>query len=175
MKESICLLALLATSLAAPARAQDRLTEHTLTQAGTPARIPATLDDVGWLIGSWLGTGLGGEADEVWLPPVGDAMVGMFRLSQDSSAVFYELWTLREVDGSLVLELKHFGPDMTGWEERDATVRFELVQIEPGAAYFDGLTYQQVGVDALHIWVALREDGGVEEASLRLSRRPAQP
>lgn len=175
MKWPICLLALLAASLAVPVRAQDRLTEHTLTQADTLDRVPATLDDVGWLVGSWLGTGLGGEADEVWLPPVGDAMVGMFRLSQDSSAAFYELWTLREIDGTLVLELKHFGPDMTGWEERDATVRFDLVRIEPDAAYFDGLTYRQVGADALHVWVALRGDGVVEEASLRLSRRSVQP
>ena len=81
------------------------------------------------LVGAWRGPGLGGTADEVWLPAVGDAMTGSFRLSVEDAAVFYELWTLREIDGSLALE-------------------------EDGA-FFGGLTYRRLGADTLEIWVAI--------------------
>lgn len=73
------LVLLLGLLSAAPSVAQQRLTEHTLARTDTLARPPATLADVAWLVGSWHGPGLGGETDQVWLPPVGGAMPGMFR------------------------------------------------------------------------------------------------
>lgn len=166
---SLCLALAL---LAVPVLAQEALTEHTLARTDSLARPPATLDDVSWLVGSWHGPGLGGETDEVWLPPVGGAMPGMFRFVQDGAPVFYEIWALREVDGSLVLELKHFNPDMTGWEARDEMTRFHLVRIEDRTAYFGGLTYQLQDSDTLQIWLALRENGELTEHSFTLRRRP---
>lgn len=161
--------------LAAPAVAQEALTEHTLARTDTLARPPATLDDVAWLVGSWHGPGLGGETDEIWLPPVGGAMPGMFRFVQDGAPVFYEIWAMREVEGSLVLELKHFDPDMTGWEERDEMTRFHLVRVEDQTAYFGGLTYQISDPDTLRIWLALCEGGEVREHSFVLRRQPVAP
>ncbi|MEM1056616.1 MAG: DUF6265 family protein [Bacteroidota bacterium] len=159
-------------ALVSPAAAQEALTEHTLARTDTLAKPPATLDDVSWLVGSWHGPGLGGDTDEIWLPPVGGAMPGMFRLAQDGAPVFYEIWAMREVEGTLVLELKHFNPDITSWEERDEVVRFHLVRMEPEAAYFSGMTYRLVDPDTLQIWVAIRDGNDVSEASFTLRRQP---
>ena len=38
---------------------------------------------VAWLAGYWKGTGLGGVTEEMWTPPVGDRMHGIFTLRQD--------------------------------------------------------------------------------------------
>lgn len=157
---------------AVPAVGQAVLTEHTLARTDTLARPPATLDDVAWLVGTWHGPGLGGETDEVWLPPVGGAMPGMFRLVKNGAPVFYEIWTMREVEGSLVLDLKHFDPDLTAWEERGETTRFHLVRIEGRTAYFGGLTYRLEDDDTLRIWLAMRHGGGLREEGFTLQRRP---
>ena len=34
----------------------------------------ATLDDFTWIVGHWQGTGLGGESEEMWMPPAGGAI-----------------------------------------------------------------------------------------------------
>ncbi|MEM1116341.1 MAG: DUF6265 family protein [Bacteroidota bacterium] len=167
-------LALGLVLLAVPALAQAPLTEHTLARTDSVSP-PATLDDVAWLVGSWHGPGLGGTSDEVWLPPVGGAMPGMYRLVQEGQPVFYEIWAIREVGGSLVLDLKHFDPDLTSWEDRDENTTFDLVRVEGQTAWFDGLTYHLADPDTLQIWVALREGSAVTEASLTLRRRPVAP
>lgn len=162
--------------LAVPALAQEPLTEHTLTRSDTLARPPATLDDLAWLIGTWRGPGLGGMMEEVWMPPAGGAMPGLFRLVKDDEPIFYEFWAMREIEGTLVLELKHFNPDMTAWEEKDELVRFHLVRMEEDTAYFGGLTYQRVDDDTLQIWLAMRgRDGTTREMDFTLRRHPLRP
>ena len=84
--------------------------------------------------------------------------------------MFYEFLLLREKEGSLELRLKHFNPDIVGWEEKDVFVTFKLVAIEPQAAYFSGLTYRLEG-DALKIYLAMRGDGGeLKEITFTLER-----
>ncbi|WP_209349156.1 DUF6265 family protein [Pontixanthobacter sp. CEM42] len=103
---------------------------------------PATLADVDWLIGQWSGTGIGGNpAHESWLPPVGTTMVGTFIQEDGESGIqFSEHMYLMEENGSLVMRLKHFNADLTAWEDKEGMVTFRLIEIEPCAAYFRGLT-----------------------------------
>ena len=119
----------------------------------------ASIDDLSWLSGRWIGEGLGGTAEEVIAPASGGQMMGMFRHSGAEGAVkFYEFYVFAEHDGSLMLRLKHFSPMMSGWEEKDAFVEFPLVTIEERAAYFDGLTYVLGEDGRLTVGVRLDED-----------------
>jgi hypothetical protein len=104
---------------------------------------------VDWLVGQWSGDGIGGApAMESWLPPTGNTMVGTFvQLSDGGEIQFTEHLYLMEVDGSLVLRLKHFNADLTGWEEKDGMVTFRLLDIEPCAAYFHALTLRCADAD----------------------------
>ena len=108
---------------------------------------PAKIADAAWLIGEWVGTGIDdAEAAEVWLPASDGTMAGIFLQEKpDGSIMFTEHIYLSEEGGSLVLKLKHFNPDLTGWEEKDGMVRFRLLSIEPCAAYFSSLTYRCEG------------------------------
>ncbi len=123
--------------LAMPLAAQE-------TRMGEPEfeAPPADLAQMDWLIGRWEGEGIGGApAMESWLPPTGGIMVGTFvQQSADGAISFTEHLYLMEEDGSLVLRLKHFNADLTGWEKKDDMLSFRLVAIEPCAAFFHGLT-----------------------------------
>jgi hypothetical protein len=96
-----------------------------------------------WLQGEWSGQGLGGECEEVWSSARGGSMLGTFRLIQDDKLVFSEFMEIAEIDGSIVLRLKHFGSDFIGWEVKDKHVEFKLVKVTDDTFYFDGLTYKK--------------------------------
>jgi hypothetical protein len=160
--------------LAAATSAQEtpqRQTANTLTAAATVPSAAATLADFRWLEGNWTGQGLGGVCDESWSTPAGGAMMGMFRLRRGDAVVFYEFLTLVEQAGSVVLKLKHFNPDLTGWEEKTGMVTFRLLRLSPDAANFGGLTFKKVGSDRMQIFLALRDkDGSVREEEFRYER-----
>ncbi|MHA7820531.1 MAG: DUF6265 family protein [Erythrobacter sp.] len=133
--------ALAAVALAGTATAQDTTGETRLGEEGFTSP-PATLAEMGWLAGQWSGIGIGGApAMESWLPPTGNTMVGTFVQETGEGEIrFTEHLYLMEEEGTLVLRLKHFNADLTGWEERDDMLTFRLVEFEPCAAYFHALT-----------------------------------
>lgn len=139
MMARLAWIAGLALIAAGPLAAQEtRLAEP---GAAAPA---ASIADAAWLIGSWSGSGIAGaEAHEAWIAPSGGTMVGIFVQETDAGGImFSEHMYLMEEGGSLVVKLKHFNPDLTGWEEKDAMVTFRLVHAEPCALYFNALTYR---------------------------------
>lgn len=168
----LVVLAALLLSAPAYAGAQTRLTEHTLTAEGDEgARPRASIADVAWLAGRWVGEGLGARAEVIWLPPAGGAMAGVFRLVPNGEVEFYELVTILEEDGSLTQRLKHFGPDLVGWEEKDESVTFLLLRREEDTLWFDGLTVRRVGERRMRIWVALQSEGEAVREALFEYRR----
>jgi hypothetical protein len=149
--------------------AQTGQTPNTLAVSGPPPK--ATLEDVRWLVGRWTGTGLGGVSEEIWAEAAGGAMMGMYRLVVDGKVSFYELMNLVEVNGSLVLKLKHFNADLTAWEEKDRFVSFSLVKLTATEVWFSGLTFRRVGDDGLRIFLALRSaDGTIREEEFKMQR-----
>jgi hypothetical protein len=148
-------------------------TANTLAAPSTFASPSATLRDMAWLAGEWTGAGLGGVTDEVWSPAASGAMMGMFRLVKDGKVVFYEFLTLVEEGGSLVLKLKHFNADLTGWEEKADFVSFRLLKVAPDVAHFAGLTFKRVGDDRAEIFLAIRDrtTGVVREERFAMTRR----
>lgn len=110
----------------------------------------ASIEDAEWLIGQWAGDGIGGaEAYESWLAPSGGTMVGTFvQENADGTIMFTDMFTehmyLMEQDGSLVVKLKHFNSDLTGWEDKDGMLTFRLLAMDPCALYFNALTYRCV-------------------------------
>ena len=154
MKITGLLLGFLVASVAAMAQAAN--SAHTLKlEAGTP-RPPAKLIDVAWLEGHWIGTGFDAKIEEVWTGLDGRSLLGMFRLVQDGQPRVYEIITVVEEEGSLVMRLKHFSGALKGWEEKEQFVSFPLVKLEPGAAWFSGLTYRREdGGDTLRVWLTV--------------------
>ena len=168
-------LRLLALSaLALSAAAQSANSEHTLKLDEGAAPPPARLDDFAWLAGHWIGTGFGGaHVEEIWTPPEGTSMSGMFRLVSKGAAQVYELCVLLPVDNTVELRLKHFTRELKGWEEKADFVTFRLVRVAPGEACFEGLTFRlDEGGETLRVWLVTKSRAGeVAEQEMVFRRR----
>lgn len=145
------------------------------TRVGEPGFVSpsAAIADVEWLVGQWSGRGIGGaDAYESWLPPVGGTMVGTFvQETAEGAIMFTEHIYLMEQGGSLVLKLKHFNPDLTGWEDKDGMVTFRLLAAEPCALYFNALTYRCEGDGGMVVSVRMKSDKPEpEELMFRFSK-----
>jgi Domain of unknown function (DUF6265) len=137
-----------------------------------PAARSATIEDAAWLAGRWVGEGFGGQMEEAWAPPVGGQMVGHFRYWREGQPQFYEFLMLDVVEGGVRMRVKHFNPDMVGWEEKDGWVTFEPVSAGPEALVFNGLVIRREGADRIVMTLRLRRGGVVEEEILRFQRAP---
>ncbi len=113
----------------------------------------ANIEQIAWLTGAWRGEALGGIAEDIWSPPSAGAMVGSFRVISGGKIKFYEIEIIREHQNSLVLQLKHFNSDLTGWEEKNQTVDFPLVKITENAAFFDGFSIIRINENQIKMVV----------------------
>jgi len=138
--------------------AQEKF-DNTLSYNDSIGSPKANLDVISWLAGHWRGEAFGGITEEVWSPPLGGSMMGAFKLVVNGKVSFYELETIMEVDNTLVLKLKHFNADLTGWEEKEDTVDFRLVKVTTNKIYFDGFTLERISDDEINMYVII-EDGG---------------
>ena len=143
-------------------------------QAAPAADLPAARASAAtWLAGDWVGQGLGGVSEEAWLLPAAGSLAGVYRGSRGGQVTFYELMTVVEAGGSLSFRLKHFAPDLRGWESPERGVEFPLVRAARSALYFDGLTYRRTA-EGLESWVVIgMGDGGTRpERFLYTPRTP---
>lgn len=151
--------------------AQVKNTENTVKLADGQTSAKATIADISWLAGAWSGTGLGGVSEEVWSKPNNGVMVGTYRLIINNKPIFYEMMWMMEVEGSIILRLKHFSPELVGWEEKDKTVDFKFVDRVGDRMRFSGLTFEKVGDKKLNIYLALRQkDGTLKEEMFAMTK-----
>jgi hypothetical protein len=163
-------LAVVVLIMAVEIRAESNGVTNTMTlETGVP-QPQATIDDVKWIAGHWRGDAFGGVAEEMWGRPEDGSMMGSYRLVKDGRVMFYEIQTIVERDESLVFRLKHFNPDLSGWEDRqaDAAVSFPLVKVAANEVYFDGLTFRKVDDVSLQVFLRIEQAEGkaVEEEFL---------
>ncbi|MFY0605653.1 MAG: hypothetical protein JXR10_03000 [Cyclobacteriaceae bacterium] len=110
--------------------------------------------DNSWLTGTWQGEGFGGVMEEVWsAPDASGTMMGMFRhFDGDGNINFYEFWVL----DSAGMKLKHFNPDMVGWEEKEGYVTFAKEDYQDGQVLLKGLTYEKISDDQMKISLKMK-------------------
>ena len=136
--------------------------QNTLSLKQGQSSPEASINDVAWIAGHWRGQAMGGFTEEIWSPPLGAAMMGSFKLVINNEVNFYELETITEENGSLMLKIKHFDAALNGWEEKDETVDFPLIKLTESRACFDGLTFERLNNDELNIYVSQGDDHSSE-------------
>jgi hypothetical protein len=120
----------------------------------------ASLATIDWLTGHWKGEAFGGIAEEIWSPPVDGSMMFSFRLIDKGAVSFYEFGHILETEGTLILQLKHFNGDLSGWEEKDETIDFKLVKLEENRLYFNDFTIERISDKEINMYVEIGEDEG---------------
>jgi len=139
------------------------LAQNTLKLDPSKDLVKATINDVSWIAGYWVGEAFGGETEEVWTTPLGDSMMGSFKLVVNGKVEFYELCTISEENESLIFRLKHFHSNLKGWEEKDERLQAQLVKIEENKAYFEDFTFEKASENKLNIFVVFKDDKEKEE------------
>jgi hypothetical protein len=141
-----------------------------LAMALSPPATAVTVSDASWLVGRWVGEGLGGHAEEIWSPGKNGRMVGHFQFTDGSQPDFYELMLIDEQAGGLRLRVKHFNADFTAWEDKGEWHSFDPVSVSPNLLKFDGLTIARDG-DGMTSTVTVKgSDGVVRDISFRFRR-----
>ena len=132
---------------------------NTMTQANG-------VNNLHWLVGSWRGEGLGGTFEETWSPPSAGSMECTFKLLHDGKISMYEFCRIVDTEAGPALQLKHFNPDMIGWEEKDKFVTFEFVEMADNEVRFDGVVYRLTAPDSMTIEVKMKRKSGEIETEL---------
>ena len=160
----IALAALLCFAFAALAQAP--------APAPPPASPPAKIESMAWIAGYWVGEGMGGHLEDIWMPPRDGVILGAFRLTKPDGKGFYELFAVEEFEGSLRFVVKHFHPNWVGWEEKDQALKMPLKRISENEASFGGLLFRREGADLLVVELTMRmKDGATRTESLRFRKR----
>lgn len=123
-------------------------------------KLAAKLENIRWISGNWKGEAFGGQTEENWSEPSGGSMMATFKLIENNNVVFYEIEIIREVENTLILQLKHFGNDLKGWEEKDKTIDFPLKEITENKVVFEGMVFEKISTNEMNIYVDIKQDDG---------------
>ncbi|MBE9489705.1 MAG: PD40 domain-containing protein, partial [Bacteroidetes bacterium] len=126
-------------------------------------KLEPKLENIAWIAGNWKGEAFGGLTEENWSLPSGGSMMATFKLVKDDNVVFYEIEIIREVNNTLILQLKHFNNDLKGWESKDDTVDFPLKEITPTKVIFEGMTFEKITDNEMNVYVDIHNDNGTIE------------
>ena len=159
-------LALIAASSAVSA-AHTATNPRSMIKLQTEGRSgpPATLADVAWLEGRWIGEMPEGPVEHVILGPRFGHLPGFVRAVNRQGVIFYEIWVLAEARGSLTVRVKHFSPELAGWEAQEAYIDRPLVDRDASNLFFDGATYSRTGPDTFTVYF-LNRSGGEERDTI---------
>ena len=148
--------ALLVLLFAAPAAAQR---VRSLDKGASP---PASIDQLAWLAGSWTGTGMGAAVAETYSAPLGGRITGHFTMADGNGGVaFTELVDYVPLGTSIAYRVRHFGPDMAGWEDKSgAASEHALLAIEGKRMFFDGMTLDHSRPGALEFHIRIVDKAG---------------
>tara|TARA_R110002072_G_scaffold284396_2_gene448457 strand:- start:56890 stop:57387 length:498 start_codon:yes stop_codon:yes gene_type:complete len=106
-----------------------------LSFAAGPA---ATIDQLAWMTGNYAGNLGPNTLEENWIAPEGGSIAAMVRMTGNGATSMFEMITIEEVDGSLVLNVQQFD---AGFKPRTATpVTMELAMIMDNHVHFNAIT-----------------------------------
>ncbi len=137
--------------------------------AGSDPKKPFDINDYQWLAGTWVGDGFGGQSEEIWSPPSADGtMMGVYRHHKaDGSLNFYEFLVLDKTG----LRLKHFTPNLVGWETKEDFVTFEMIDFTPDKIELKGLIFERKSATEMEIRLKLKYGDEVKTEVFTMRRR----
>ena len=144
------------------------LMSTTLLAAG-PA---ATIEQLDWMTGNWAGQLGPNQLEENWIATEGSSIAAMVRMTGGDATSMFEMITIEEVDGSLVLHIQQWdpgfsprteGPQKMELEEiSDNSVKFRAVS--PGGMATLGYSHPDAETFIIHVG---RPDGNVLDIPLK--------
>lgn len=134
-------------------------------------KLSPRLENIAWIAGTWHGEAFGGQVEEIWSEPSAGSMMACFKFINDGKVSFYEIETIREVNSTLILQLKHFRHDLKGWESKDETIDFPLIEITENKVVFEGMTFEKVSATEMNIYVNIEDQGKTETVKFNYKKQ----
>tara|TARA_B100000780_G_scaffold232408_2_gene172373 strand:- start:618 stop:1130 length:513 start_codon:yes stop_codon:yes gene_type:complete len=143
----------------------------TLAGSSFAAGPAATIDQVGWMTGNWAGQLGPNQLEENWISTEGKSIAAMVRMTGGDATSMFEMITIEEVDGSLVLHIQQWDP---GFAPRtESPQKMELSEITSNSVKFvavseggmASLGYSHPDAESFIIHVG-RPDGGTLDIPL---------
>jgi hypothetical protein len=101
-------------------------------------RPKASIVDLAWIIGVWNGTMSDeGQIQEVWSMPEGGTLMGMFQWLKNGQPYLFEFMLIEPRGEGVALILRHINPGSIAWEDKDAPLVMNLVQLSDKEAVFE--------------------------------------
>ncbi len=98
----------------------------------------ATIDDLAWMTGNYAGALGPNQLEENWIKAEGASIAAMVRSTGAGKTGMFEMITIEEVDGSLVLHIQQFNP---GFVPRTPTPqKMELMAIHDNHVHFKAVS-----------------------------------
>jgi hypothetical protein len=123
-----------------PAQTAPRVTTTVYKRSGPPPPAPppaqkarATIAQVAWISGTWVGAGGSSTFEERWTPTAAGSMMAISRTLRDGAMSAFEFLCIVERDGGLVYVAMPNG--------RQPATDFTLTKIEPDSALFENPTH----------------------------------
>ncbi|VXC66685.1 conserved exported hypothetical protein [Sphingomonas sp. T1] len=135
----------------------------------------ATIADMAWIEGHWIGDMPDGPVEHVLLSPRFGQLPGFVRALAPQILAFYEIGVFAEIGHSLTLRVKHFTPELAGWEAQAAYIDRPLVDRNSTSFYFDGATFSRTGPDSFTVYFLNRSEGQERETLVIPFRRTSGP
>ncbi len=141
------------------------------------------LTDLAWIQGHWTLDQGDDRLDEIWSPPVGDSMMGVFRWIKKGGKVWmFELLTIIDDGDAIWFRFKHFDRKLRGWEEKDESMQFRLARTTNKEAVFDNpkpgnphrVIFRRLGDDKLLVRLEGEDKGKPTTADFVYHRKSAK-
>lgn len=98
----------------------------------------ASIADLGWMTGTWTAALGPNTLEENWIAPANGSIAAMVRMSGPNGIGMWEVITIEEKDGSLMMHVQQWGK---GFEPRTPTSQtLELVEIDKQRVKFNAVS-----------------------------------
>lgn len=88
------------------------------------------------------------------------AMAGVYGQQGDAGVSCHEILVIRRVQGTLLLQLRHFVSALVAREALAETLAFPLLVGEPDATHFEGMSGHGPGADGMRVCPAVDDGPG---------------
>ena len=118
----------------------------------------AKIEDIKWIEGNWIQKNTPFLIEETWVKNNSSSMMGIAKVSENGKVLFFEICTITEENGSLVLRIRHYDEHLNAAEEKDKPLECKLVEITSDKAYFNGFTFEKLDNDQIRLQIKSQKE-----------------
>ncbi|MEZ4935977.1 MAG: DUF6265 family protein [Crocinitomicaceae bacterium] len=111
------------------------------------------ISKMGWIEGNWKSSGEKITIQENWSRNGAYSMMAVASIYEQNKIIMFEICTITQEKGTLILRIRHFDSHLKAWEEKDQPKVLPLIKEEKNRIYFHGYTFEKTAKDQLTLYI----------------------